>query len=70
MQRDQQGAFVMVVGADSKVELRRVDISRSSRGFSVVASGLKDGETVITDGIGKVRPGIVVDAAVAPAAGG
>lgn len=70
VQRDQQGAFVMVVGADSKVELRRVDISRSSRGFSVVASGLKDGEAVITDGIGKVRPGIVVDAAVAPAAGG
>lgn len=68
VQRDQQGAFVMVVGADSKVELRRIDVSRSSRGQSVVASGLKEGERVITEGIGKVRPGMVVDAA--PAVGG
>ncbi|HUH49532.1 MAG TPA: efflux RND transporter periplasmic adaptor subunit, partial [Mycoplana sp.] len=68
VQRDQQGPFVMVVGADSKVELRRVDISRSARGESVVASGLKEGENVITDGVGKVRPGMVVDAA--PATGG
>ena len=70
VQRDQQGAFVMLVGADSKVELRRVDIARSSRGQSVVASGLKEGDRVITDGIGKVRPGMVVAAAPAPAAGG
>ncbi|WP_442967087.1 efflux RND transporter periplasmic adaptor subunit [Rhizobium sp. GN54] len=70
VQRDQQGAFVMLVGADSKVELRRIDIARSSRGQSVVASGLKEGDRVITDGIGKVRPGMVVDAAPAPAAGG
>lgn len=68
VQRDQQGPFVMVVGPDSKVELRRVDISRSTRGESVVASGLKEGENVITDGVGKVRPGMVVDAA--PATGG
>lgn len=68
VQRDQQGAYVMVVGPDSKVELRRVDISRSARGESVVASGLKEGEQVITDGVGKVRPGMVVDAA--PVTGG
>ncbi|MBD9372703.1 efflux RND transporter periplasmic adaptor subunit [Rhizobium sp. ARZ01] len=68
VQRDQQGAYVMVVGPDSKVELRRVDISRSARGESVVASGLKAGENVITDGVGKVRPGMVVDAA--PVTGG
>ncbi|HXV28794.1 MAG TPA: efflux RND transporter periplasmic adaptor subunit [Sinorhizobium sp.] len=68
IQRDQQGAFVMVVDANSKVELRRVEVSRSSRGQAVIAKGLKEGENVITDGVGKVRPGIVVDAA--PAAGG
>ncbi len=68
IQRDQQGAFVMVVGADSKVELRRVDVARSARGQAVIAKGLKEGETVITDGVGKVRPGITVDAT--PAAGG
>ena len=68
VQRDQQGAFVMVVGADSKVELRRIEVARSARGQAVIASGLKEGEQVITEGVGKVRPGMVVDAA--PAAGG
>lgn len=68
VQRDQQGAFVMVVGADSKVELRRIEVARSTRGQSVIAKGLKEDERVITDGVGKVRPGMVVDAA--PAADG
>ncbi|MDQ0318380.1 membrane fusion protein (multidrug efflux system) [Pararhizobium capsulatum DSM 1112] len=68
IQRDQQGAFVMVVGTDSKVELRRVDVTRSARGQAVIASGLKEGEQVITDGVGKVRPSATVDAT--PAAGG
>ncbi|PII38420.1 acriflavin resistance protein [Sinorhizobium meliloti CCBAU 01290] len=70
VQRDQQGAFVMVVDANSKVELRRVDVSRSSRGQAVVAKGLKEGENVITEGVGKVRPGIVVDAVAATTTGG
>ncbi|MBB4185675.1 efflux RND transporter periplasmic adaptor subunit [Sinorhizobium terangae] len=65
IQRDQQGAFVMVVGDDSKVELRRVDVQRTARGQAVIAKGLKEGERVITDGVGKVRPGIAVDAALA-----
>lgn len=68
VQRDQQGAFVMVVGPDSKVELRRIDTVRSARGQTVVGKGLKEGESVITEGVGKVRPGIKVDAA--PATGG
>ncbi|MNG36654.1 putative efflux pump periplasmic linker TtgA precursor [compost metagenome] len=55
----------MVVDAASKVELRRIDVSRSARGLSVVSKGLKEGENVITEGVGKVRPGIVVDAAAA-----
>lgn len=65
VQRDQQGAFVMVVDAASKVELRRIDVDRSARGLSVVSKGLKEGENVITEGVGKVRPGITVDAAAA-----
>lgn len=64
VQRDQAGAFVMVVGGDSKVEMRRVDVSRTTQGYAVISSGLKEGEQVITEGINKVRPGVVVDAAV------
>lgn len=60
----------MVVDANSKVELRRVEVSRSSRGQAVVAKGLKEGENVITEGVGKVRPGITVDAVTATTTGG
>ncbi|MFV0473705.1 MAG: efflux RND transporter periplasmic adaptor subunit [Pikeienuella sp.] len=63
--RDQQGAYVLVVGADSKVEQRRVSIERSAGGFAVIANGLSEGEMVITQGQNKVRPGITVDAALA-----
>lgn len=65
VQRDQQGAFVLVVDASSKVELRRVDVARNTRGQAVISKGLKEGENVITEGTGKVRPGITVDAATA-----
>jgi membrane fusion protein, multidrug efflux system len=61
VQRDQAGAFVMVVGQDSTVEMRRVDIARNVRGQAVISKGLKEGERVITDGVGKVRPGIKVE---------
>ncbi len=67
--RDQVGAFVMVVGADSTVEMRRVEIGDVSRGRSVIRSGLEEGEQVITEGLNKVRPGVTVDAAMAPSAG-
>lgn len=63
VQRDQLGPFVMVVGADEKVELRRVTVERTTNGRSVISQGLKEGELVITDGLNKVRPGIAVDAA-------
>jgi len=68
VQRDQEGAFVLVVGDDSRVERRPVQVARTSAGHAVIASGLEEGEEVITEGVNKVRPGITVDAA--PAAGG
>lgn len=68
VQRDQEGAFVLVVNDESKVERRRVEVSRTAAGRAVIASGLEQGERVITEGVNKVRPGIVVDAA--PAADG
>jgi len=68
VQRDQEGAFVLVVGDDSRVQRRPVQVARTSAGRAVIASGLEEGEEVITEGVNKVRPGITVDAA--PAAGG
>ncbi|PZQ48419.1 MAG: efflux RND transporter periplasmic adaptor subunit [Rhodovulum sulfidophilum] len=67
VQRDQMGAFVLVVDAQSKVELRRVETGLTDLGRVVISSGLKEGENVIVDGINKVRPGITVDAATGQA---
>ncbi len=65
VQRDQVGPFVLVVDADSRVELRRVEVGRTTQGRSVIRAGLAEGELVITDGLNKVRPGVAVDAATA-----
>ena len=69
VQRDLQGSFVLVVDGDSKVEMRRVTSDVGTAGRIVITDGLEEGEQVITEGINKVRPGIVVDAAVATAQG-
>lgn len=65
VQRDVQGAFVLVVGDGELAEQRRVTVVRSTQGMSVIGEGLAEGERVITEGINKVRPGAAVDAAPA-----
>jgi len=65
VQRDIQGAFVLVVGDDGTAAQRRVEIANNSGGMAVIASGLEEGERVIVEGLNKVRPGIAVDAALA-----
>jgi membrane fusion protein (multidrug efflux system) len=63
---DQAGHYVMVVDAEKKVELRRVTTGPEHGPDVEVASGLKEGELIIVDGIQKVRPGQVVAATVVP----
>ncbi len=58
---DQQGSYVWVVGAGNKVEQRRVELGQSTPGEAVISAGLKEGETVIVDGVQRARPGIVVN---------
>jgi len=58
---DQQGDYVYVVGEDKKVELRRVQLGQSTPITAVIASGLKEGELVVVDGIQRARPGIEVN---------
>jgi membrane fusion protein (multidrug efflux system) len=57
---DQQGDYVYVIGEGNKAEQRRVKLGQSTPAVAVIASGLTDGETVISEGIQKVRPGAVV----------
>jgi membrane fusion protein, multidrug efflux system len=67
IQVDQAGRYVLVVGGDRKVELRRVTVGSDQGRDAVVTEGLKDGDMVIVEGIQKVRPGQIV--AATPIAG-
>jgi multidrug efflux system membrane fusion protein len=50
VQAGQQGSYVFVVKSDKTVELRPVEVARTADTETVVQSGLKPGETVVTDG--------------------
>jgi RND family efflux transporter MFP subunit len=67
VQRSQDGNFVFVM-KDGKAHKQNVDISRTSDGQSVVASGLSGGEDVVTDGQLLLSPGTPI-APRAPKAG-
>ncbi len=67
VQVDQAGRYVLVVNGDKKVEQRRVTTGTEQGGEVAVIDGVKQGESVIVEGIQKVRPGQIV--AVTPAAG-
>ncbi|HVY13585.1 MAG TPA: efflux RND transporter periplasmic adaptor subunit [Rhodopila sp.] len=58
---DQQGDYVYVVGPGNKAEIRRIQLGQSTPVTAVIASGLKEGETVVAEGIQRVRPGLVVN---------
>jgi membrane fusion protein, multidrug efflux system len=52
--------FVLLVGADGKVEQRMITVDRAINDRWHVASGLTPGDRVIVEGIQKVRPGVSV----------
>jgi len=56
--QDQGGNYVFVVGAENKAERRGVTLGRSNNaGEAVIERGLSGGETVIVEGVQRVRPG-------------
>ncbi|UAK26408.1 efflux RND transporter periplasmic adaptor subunit [Sphingomonas nostoxanthinifaciens] len=56
--RDPQGqASVMLVGPDNKAVSRNVVTAQTVGGNWLVTSGLKPGDKVISEGLGKVKPG-------------
>ena len=65
IQHGTEGLYAYVVNQDNKAELRKVKVSQSIDGRSVVDSGLSPGERVITAGQYKVQPGTLVSTAVA-----
>jgi hypothetical protein len=59
---DQTVRYVLVVGTGSKVEYRPVQLGPVIDGLREVQSGLTAGETVIVNGLQRVRPGAQVQA--------
>jgi RND family efflux transporter MFP subunit len=57
---DQSQKFVYVVDAQNKVAYRPVKVGRLTDGLRIVQQGLQPGETVIVNGLQRVRPGVVV----------
>ncbi|MGB8685436.1 MAG: efflux RND transporter periplasmic adaptor subunit [Candidatus Binatus sp.] len=60
VQTGQQGSFVFVVQPAMKVELRPIVVGETIDNQTVVNSGLKAGETVVTDGQLRLIPGATV----------
>lgn len=68
---DQQGSYVWVVGADNKAEQRRVTLGQPNGTMATIATGLQAGETVVSDGLQRVRANQPVNPAPAsPGFGG
>jgi membrane fusion protein (multidrug efflux system) len=64
---DQQGDFVYTVDADNKAQVTRVKLGQTSGTLVTILSGLKPGDSVISEGIQRARPGLVVNPAPAGA---
>ncbi|ROS01816.1 membrane fusion protein (multidrug efflux system) [Sinobacterium caligoides] len=62
VQEDQEGRFVMVVGADGTIEKRLLKLGHRYGVKWEVKSGLKAGESVVVEGLQRIRPGAKVKA--------
>ena len=65
IQHGADGLYAYVVNQDNKAELRKIKVSQSIDGRSVVDEGLSPGQQVITAGQYRVQPGALVSTAVA-----
>ena len=66
VQHGPKGDYVYVVKDDSTVEVRPVAVGLDDGALSELLSGVRDGETVVTAGHYRLRPGVKVAATVAP----
>ncbi|EOW2136396.1 TPA: efflux RND transporter periplasmic adaptor subunit [Stenotrophomonas maltophilia] len=64
IQRDAAGkAYVMLVGDDNAIHVRKVETSRMQDGNWQVIRGLREGERVVASGVEKVKEGMKVPSA-------
>ena len=67
IQNGPNGQYVFIVKPDGTVDMRDVKVARSEGDFTVVASGVKPGDTVVTVGQLRLAPGTKVAIADAKA---
>ena len=60
LQRSPNATYLYVVKADGTADMRTVDIEYTDGEVTAVRSGVKAGETVVTEGMEKLRPGAKV----------
>ena len=60
VQQGPQGAFIYVVGADGKAEVRPVQAGQQRRDVAVITQGLNPGETVVVQGQYRLTAGVAV----------
>jgi multidrug efflux system membrane fusion protein len=65
VQHGTEGLYAFVVNQDNKAELRKVKVSQSIDGRSVIEKGVSPGERVVVAGQFKVQPGSLVSIVVA-----
>jgi RND family efflux transporter MFP subunit len=57
---DQSQKYVLVLGAENKIEYRKVTLGRIVDGLRIVRDGLKAGDVIVVNGAQRVHPGMVV----------
>jgi RND family efflux transporter MFP subunit len=57
---DQSQKFVYVVDANNTISYRTVKIGRLADGLRIIEQGLEPGETVVVNGLQRVRPGVTI----------
>ncbi len=62
VQQGADGNFIYVVKDDASVEVRKIEVAAVDAGLSAISKGLKDGETVVTDGQLRLTPGVKIKA--------
>jgi membrane fusion protein, multidrug efflux system len=60
IQRSPQSTYAYVVKPDSTVDMRNVEIQLTQGDDTVIRRGIAAGETVVTDGVDKLQPGMKV----------
>ena len=57
---DQSKRYVYVLNAENKAEYREVTLGGIESGLRIVTSGLSEGDTIIVNGLTKIRPGSAI----------